>query len=143
MAKEEIPFWVFMIIGVVVTGFSLYVDWSTGTSNLTIFIYAGIVFFLIGTIKLLLGLIFNKGFFQKKPAKNQRSNAHNNQQSHNQRINQHRNQQPHNSKLTTQNSSTQNSPAQTTKQLPPVRCPRCKVKVHPKFKYCPNCGLKL
>jgi len=24
-----------------------------------------------------------------------------------------------------------------------VACPRCKVKLHPKFKFCPNCGLKL
>lgn len=111
MAQQPIPFWAYLIIGTAVTATSLIVNKQTGSANLILFVYIGMIFFGVGIIKLLFNLIFNKGSLNIAPKV-----------------------------VKTKVGKVVNK---TNKNVSVITCPRCKVKLHPKFKFCPNCGLKL
>ncbi|MCF7871926.1 zinc ribbon domain-containing protein [Candidatus Woesearchaeota archaeon] len=58
--------WVWLIIGLIVSGFSMYVEHLNSESNLIIFRYLGFLFIVIGIFKVLVGFI-TKPKHERKP----------------------------------------------------------------------------
>lgn len=51
----EIPGWLYLLIGFIVTGISYYVNTTQGTGKMLIFLAIGIVLMIVGIIKIIFG----------------------------------------------------------------------------------------
>ncbi|MFQ5474738.1 MAG: hypothetical protein ACE5DM_02780 [Candidatus Nanoarchaeia archaeon] len=121
MARESIPYWVYFLAGAVMIILSLVVDSQTGQSKLRMFVYAGIVFLLVGIVK----------YFLSKAVPKRKAHPAQAQHSH-QRVHPHAQQPAYRPHIKMHHAH------QGTKV-----CHKCRAKLHPRFRYCPGCGAKV
>ena len=135
MAKEIIRGSVFITIGIAVMLMSLFIDLKNGENKLTFFVLAGAVIIVIGFLKII-----------SREKKSAPHHAHHAEKSH-QHAAQHQSHhratpnKPHVSHHHTAESHI--TPKMKSHHTQVIRCAGCGVKLHPLFKFCPNCGHKM
>lgn len=121
MAQKKIPASAYIIIGSAMVLMSVFVD----VEKLAIFVFAGALFILVGFFKVLV-----KQHKETKHTHHTRHAAH--------KPAKHK--QPKSAHKPTSHTAAKHHPVHHTTI---VRCSSCGVKIHPLFKFCPNCGQKL
>lgn len=143
MSDRKIPAPAYIIIGAAMILMSVFID----LEKLTLFVLVGAVFIVIGFFKILMKEKKSAEYHAMRRADQQKQAHHashaNQQAAHRQP--QHAQQAHH---PAAQHPAQHVSHAQHpqhlhTSQSTTVRCSSCGVKVHPLFKWCPNCGQKL
>lgn len=123
--KKPIPGSYFLISGVAMILMSVFID----VNKLMFFILVGAIFVVIGFIK----EIMRKG--EEKSGHKRPASHHTSPGAHTHHKPGEHPTHPH---TTHQTKKTEHGTHTTS-----VRCASCGVKLHPQFKYCPNCGQKL
>ena len=126
--KKPLPPVVYLVIGAAMVLMSVFID----AEKLLLFILVGAVFIVIGFIK----TVMNAGEEKHKKRRHHRKHLHHaaHGQTH---------------KLSPKDYKQGEHPTHEIKKtkhgthMTAARCASCGVKLHPQFKYCPNCGQKL
>jgi len=120
--KKPIPGPAWLIIGVAMILMSVMIDSET----LLIFILTGAIFVVFGFFKIVI----------KLEEKNKHKSAHlQNQGAHKEYAEHAKHRQQHKTE--------KKKDHQHIKHTQIIRCRNCGVKLHPQFRYCPNCGQSL
>ena len=126
----------YLIIGAAVILISLYSNARSGTNSMTLFIYVGIIFLIVGIIKLFLKFIKR----QNKPKQAHKPVQHHHAQVHHQQVQHAQHTQPR-----THHSSHPHHPQHTQHQqvFPQyIVCPKCHARNHTHSNFCMRCGLR-
>ena len=139
----EIPGWAYIAIGAVIAGFSKFVETRSG-SNLNLFIFAGVIFAVIGIGKLLLQA------FSRKPGSRPEAGVQMPQQARHAQAGQwqpqtHNRQAPQ--QMGTQEGRQQHHITQARHQQPAhesiISCPACGVRHYSYANFCMMCGNRM
>jgi ABC-type nickel/cobalt efflux system permease component RcnA len=132
MAK--ISGWVYLIVGIVMIVFSVLVNNNTGKDSMNLFIFAGIIFVVIG-----FGKIGWKFFMREKKPKKHKQEKHSEKQVH------HHKQTSHHSsnQNTHQHSSHHHSQNPVHSQREIISCPFCSTRHYKGANFCMNCGRRI
>jgi hypothetical protein len=153
--QVSIPFWIYLLIGIVMIVVSWIVDMQVEENQMMLFIFVGIIFILIGAGKGLYHKMVVEHGQRSKPKHHKPAHAHHparqpHQHSPVTRPVHHRPQQVHQAGVSHVKHHTTHKHAQPPAShkpahhhMPPVTCPKCHAKLHPKFTYCPGCGFKV
>jgi len=128
MSDKKIPGPVYLIIGAAMILMSVFID----PEKLLLFILAGAVVLVIGFLKILFGEKKQVHHVVHHPVEHPTTPMPHHTPQHKQSLHQQpaHHQQP----------NAQYHPVHTTTT---ISCSNCGVKLHPLFKFCPNCGQKL
>lgn len=127
--RKPIPGSWFLVVGAAMVLMSVFID----VEKLIIFILAGAVFVVIGFFKIIMDL--EEG---KKKTKHHTKHK----TSHHHKVH-HSENKSHPTHKTTHHTKKTEHGKEKIKHTESIRCTNCGVKLHPSFKYCPNCGQRL
>lgn len=139
MNTKKIPWSAYLIVGGAMALMSVFID----PVKLLLFILAGLVFIIVGIIKLLLHLKNKDKHKTGHPHSSNHSNLYSHHHTHQTRNQSHSHPQ-HRSTAHLAHSQTKHKPhMQPAPSQFTLRCSNCGIQLHPNFAHCPHCGLKV